>query len=208
MENTISQWSLIIESEHKCLCHAGAKLTLGSLQDLYHIVGAHRAVRKCTCQCMTCQRTSLKVVTQLMGQVPTGFSWLCRTSHSEDWNNTKTNLLQSLCGHFCMPNNVLNWCQISQLKHLLLPFAVSFQEEGNRFKSGVTMHHASIVQTKNWRNLDNVFRNKTRKNLLWILLYTGHPVEIQPTNRSSPWFRLGKWGQSWQTSSEAHSRWK
>ena len=38
-----------------------------------------------------------------------------------------------------------------------------------------------------------------------FLLYTGHPVEIQPTNRSSPWFRLGKWGQSLEISSEAHS---
>ena len=63
--------SLIIESEHKRLCHAGPKLTLGSLQDLYHIVGARRAVRKCTRECVTCQRTSPKVATQLMGQVPT-----------------------------------------------------------------------------------------------------------------------------------------
>ena len=44
---------------------------LGSLQDLYHIVGTRRAVRKCTCRCVTCQRISAKVVTQLMGQVPT-----------------------------------------------------------------------------------------------------------------------------------------
>lgn len=62
--------SLIIESEHKRLCHAGPKLTLGSLEDLYHIVGARGAVGKCTRQCMTCQRISPKVVTQLMGQVP------------------------------------------------------------------------------------------------------------------------------------------
>ena len=63
--------SLIIESEHKRLCHAGPKLTLGSPQDLDHIVSARRAVRKCTRQCVTCQRISPKVVTQLMGQVPT-----------------------------------------------------------------------------------------------------------------------------------------
>ena len=62
--------SLIIESEHKRLCHAGPKLTLGSLQDLYHIVGARRAVHKCTRQCIG-QRTSPKVVTQFIGQVPT-----------------------------------------------------------------------------------------------------------------------------------------
>ncbi|XP_078357312.1 uncharacterized protein LOC144642205 [Oculina patagonica] len=62
--------SLIIQSEHKRLCHAGPKLTLGSLQDLYHIVGARRAVRKCTRQCVTCQRASPKITTQLMGQVP------------------------------------------------------------------------------------------------------------------------------------------
>ena len=63
--------SLIIESEHKCLCHAGPKLTLGALQDLCHIVGTRRAVRKCTHQCVTCQRTSPKVVIKLIGQVTT-----------------------------------------------------------------------------------------------------------------------------------------
>ena len=62
--------SLLIQSEHKRLCHAGPKLTLGSLQDLYHIVGARRAVRKCTHQCVTCQHASPKITTQLMGQVP------------------------------------------------------------------------------------------------------------------------------------------
>jgi len=62
--------SLIIQSEHKRLCHAGPKLTLGSLQDLYHIVGARRAARKCTRQCVTCQRASPKITTQLTGQVP------------------------------------------------------------------------------------------------------------------------------------------
>ena len=54
--------SLIIRSEHERLCHAGPKLTLGSLQDLHHIVGAR--------QCITCQRASPKITTQLMGQVP------------------------------------------------------------------------------------------------------------------------------------------
>ena len=62
--------SLIIQSEHKRLCHSGPKLTLGSLQDLYHIVGARRAVRKLTRQCIVCQRTSPKITTQLMGQLP------------------------------------------------------------------------------------------------------------------------------------------
>ena len=62
--------SMIIQSEHERLCHAGPKLTLGSLQDLYHIVGARRVVRKCTRQCITCQRASPKITTQLMGQVP------------------------------------------------------------------------------------------------------------------------------------------
>ena len=62
--------SLIIQSEHKRLCHAGPKLTLGSLQDLYHIVGARRAVRKWTHQCVVCQRASPRITTQLMGQLP------------------------------------------------------------------------------------------------------------------------------------------
>lgn len=60
--------STIIHSEHKRLCHAGPKLTLGSLQDLYHIVGALRAVH--THQCVTCQRATPKITTQLIGQVP------------------------------------------------------------------------------------------------------------------------------------------
>ena len=58
--------SLIIQSEHKRLCHAGPKLTLGSLQDLYHIVGVRRVVRKWTRQCVTCQRASPKITTQLI----------------------------------------------------------------------------------------------------------------------------------------------
>lgn len=62
--------SLIIQSEHKRLCHTGPKLTLGAFQDLYHIVGARRAVHKYTHQCVTCQRASPKITTQLMGQVP------------------------------------------------------------------------------------------------------------------------------------------
>ena len=60
--------SLIMQSEHKSLCHAGPKITLKSLQDLYHIVGARRAVRKLTRQCIVCQRTSLRITTQLEGQ--------------------------------------------------------------------------------------------------------------------------------------------
>ena len=61
---------LIIQSEHKRLCHAGPKLTLGSVQDLYHIVGARRAVHKLTRECIVCQRASPKITTQLMGQLP------------------------------------------------------------------------------------------------------------------------------------------
>lgn len=38
--------TLIIQSEHKRLSHAGPKLTLGSLQDIYHIISARRVVRK------------------------------------------------------------------------------------------------------------------------------------------------------------------
>ena len=50
--------SLIVQIEHKRLCHAGPKLSLGSLQDLYHIVSARRAVRKLTRQSIVCQCTS------------------------------------------------------------------------------------------------------------------------------------------------------
>lgn len=62
--------SPIIQKEHKRLCHAGPKLTPGSVQDLYHIVSARRAVRKLTRQCIVCQRTSPKTTIQLMGQLP------------------------------------------------------------------------------------------------------------------------------------------
>ena len=61
--------SLIIRSEHERLCHAGPKLTLGSLQDLYLIIGARRSVHKCTHQCITCQRGSPKITTQFMDQL-------------------------------------------------------------------------------------------------------------------------------------------
>ena len=62
--------TLIIQSEHKRLCHAGPKLTLGSLQDLYHIIGVRRVIRKWIRRCMVCQRASPKVASQLMGQLP------------------------------------------------------------------------------------------------------------------------------------------
>lgn len=62
--------SLIIQNEHKRLSHAGPNLTMGSLQDLYNIVGARRSVRKCTRQCVTYQRLSPKITTQLTGQIP------------------------------------------------------------------------------------------------------------------------------------------
>eukprot|EP00794_Sanderia_malayensis_P010236 gene10236-11286_t len=62
--------ALIIEQEHKRLCHAGPKLTLGSLQERYHIIGARRIVRQHTRNCKTCKRTAPKTVSQLMGQVP------------------------------------------------------------------------------------------------------------------------------------------
>ena len=63
--------TMIIQSEHKRLCHAGPKLTLGSLQDIYHIISAcrvvvHRWIRECT----VCKRASPKITTQLMSQLP------------------------------------------------------------------------------------------------------------------------------------------
>ena len=62
--------TLIIQSEHKRLSHAGPKLTLGSLQDIYHIISARRVVRKWIRECMVCRRASPKITTQLMGQLP------------------------------------------------------------------------------------------------------------------------------------------
>ena len=62
--------NLLIEREHKRLCHAGPKLLLGTLQQRYHIISARRIVRKCARECVICRRTSPKVSTQLMGQLP------------------------------------------------------------------------------------------------------------------------------------------
>ena len=62
--------TLLVEHGHKPLCHAGSKLVLGTLQQRYHIISARRIVRKCTRECVICRRTSPKVSTQLMGQLP------------------------------------------------------------------------------------------------------------------------------------------
>ena len=56
---------LIVEHEHKRLCHAGPKLVLGTLQQRYHIISARRIVRKCTRECVICRCSSPKVSTQL-----------------------------------------------------------------------------------------------------------------------------------------------
>ena len=61
--------NLLIEREHKRLCHAGPKLLLGTLQQRYHIISARSIVRKHTRECIICSRTSPKVSTQLMGQL-------------------------------------------------------------------------------------------------------------------------------------------
>ena len=61
---------LLTEREHKRLCHAGPKLLLGTLQQRYHIISARRIVRKCARECVICRRTSPKVSTKLMGQLP------------------------------------------------------------------------------------------------------------------------------------------
>ena len=62
--------NLLIEREHKRLCHAGPKLLLGTLQQRYHIISARIIVRKHTRECIICRRTTPKVSTQLMGQLP------------------------------------------------------------------------------------------------------------------------------------------
>ena len=59
--------TLLVEHEHK---RSGPKLVLGTLQQRYHIISARRIVRKCTRECVICRRTSPKVSTQLMGQLP------------------------------------------------------------------------------------------------------------------------------------------
>ena len=43
---------------------------MGSLQELYHIIGARNFVRKLVRKCTVCVRASSKTATQLMGQLP------------------------------------------------------------------------------------------------------------------------------------------
>ena len=62
--------TLTIQSEHKQLCHAGPKLTLGSLQNIYYINNARRVVHEWIRECMVCKQASPKITTQLMGQLP------------------------------------------------------------------------------------------------------------------------------------------
>ena len=62
--------NLLIEREHKRPCHAGPKMLLGTLQQRYHNISARRIVRRCSRECVICRRTSPKVSTQLMDQLP------------------------------------------------------------------------------------------------------------------------------------------
>lgn len=61
---------LLIQSEHVRLMHAGASLLQASLSQRFHIVGARRAVRLVTRQCITCRRHTVKPQGQLLGQLP------------------------------------------------------------------------------------------------------------------------------------------
>lgn len=60
---------LIILSEHIHLMHAGPTLLLSPLNQRFHIVGARKAVRSVTRQCITCKHHSIKPQDQLLGQL-------------------------------------------------------------------------------------------------------------------------------------------
>ena len=61
---------LIIRNEHQRLLHAGPTLVMSSLAQRFHIIGARRAVRAITRNCVTCKRVAGKPRPQLLGQLP------------------------------------------------------------------------------------------------------------------------------------------
>ena len=61
---------LIIGNEHVRLLHAGPTLVMASLSQRFHIIGARRAVRAITRNCVPCRRIAGKPHPQLLGQLP------------------------------------------------------------------------------------------------------------------------------------------
>ena len=60
----------IILSEHLRLMHASHILLLSVMNQIFHIVGAHRTVRSITKEYITYKRHSAKLQDQLLGQLP------------------------------------------------------------------------------------------------------------------------------------------
>lgn len=61
---------LVIRNEHTRLLHAGPVLVMASLSQRFHIIGARRAVRAITRNCVACRRIAGKPHPQLLGQLP------------------------------------------------------------------------------------------------------------------------------------------
>ena len=61
---------LIIRNEHTRLLHAGPVSVMASLSQRFHVIGARRAVRAITRNCVACRRIAGKPHPQLMGQLP------------------------------------------------------------------------------------------------------------------------------------------
>lgn len=154
--------SLIRQSEHKRLCHAGPKLSLGSLQDLYHIVSARRAVRKSTRQCIVCQRTSPKTTTQLVGQLPAArvLPTFSNERVSVDYpgpltlkvgSTQRPTYLKAYAAVFvCLATESCHIELVSDLtaEPFLVPSGVLSLKEENQLKFRVTMQPVFAVQTK------------------------------------------------------------
>ena len=170
---------LIIQNEHKRLCHAGPKLTMGSLQDLYSIIGSRRAVHKYTRQWVTCQRASPKVTAQLMGQVPTArlLPSFANERVSVDYAEpltlkTGTTRRPKFCKAYV--DLQLNLATLNELvsdataKAFIAALRRFLSRRENKMKSGATTQVASIVQRKIWRSLCSVTSNKPHKNLFRI----------------------------------------
>lgn len=161
--------SLIIQSEHKRLCHAGPKLTLGSLQDLYHIVGARRAVRKCTHQCVTCQHASPKITTQLMGQVPAArlLPSFANERVSVDYAGPLTlKIGTTRRPTYCKAYVAIFVCLAIESCHIELVSNLKSEAFLAAFRPFVSRKGKPTEIWSESRNLSNVLNNQPHKNLL------------------------------------------
>lgn len=61
---------LVISNEHKCLLHAGKKLTLASLCQRFYLINGLREVKGVIHKCLVCFKLRAKASEQMMGSLP------------------------------------------------------------------------------------------------------------------------------------------